>query len=515
MVGYVNVEFTPSKGDSMDSLKELLRHNNIKLPSPPSIALRLLEAIKKDDFSFSEVSEIIQYDPALTAKVLRVVNSAFYALPSKIGSIERALAIMGINAVKNIVFSFTLMDSLKISSTDIFNIEYFWKRSIIAAIGTEQFTEHFNIKDDDIFVAALLQDLGILILYSNYPDDYSRLIEEKNSTKTPVDVLEKKQFGFTHYELCSEVLDQWGLPENIYLPIRYHHNYEDAPEQHRQAARILFLSNALSSIYSDVESYDKIRHFADVIKNDLNISGKVLESLFDRGAERVLGICSSFQIPSEEIKPLATMLQEANEGLSNLNLSYERLLEEYKKEKKQAEKLALELKAAADHDYLTGLYNRRYLMNFLENELHRVERYGENLSILIFDVDFFKAVNDTYGHLNGDLVLKAVSAKALEIKRNTDLLARFGGEEFVMVMPQTGLNGAAVIAERMRKTIEEMDIPIDGHVLKTTISIGIAGFGAQSTDMTISKLLDLADQALYDAKNNGRNQVVTTGRQKT
>jgi diguanylate cyclase (GGDEF)-like protein len=83
-----------------------------------------------------------------------------------------------------------------------------------------------------------------------------------------------------------------------------------------------------------------------------------------------------------------------------------------------------------------------------------------------------------------------------------------------MVMPQTELNGAAVIAERMRKAIEEMDVPIDDHVLKTTISIGVAGFGAQSTGMTISKLLDLTDQALYDAKNNGRNQVVTANRQK-
>src|ERR1035438_10451994 len=112
----------------MDILKNLLRDDNFNLPSPPSIALRLLEVIKKDDFSFSEIAEIIQYDPALTAKVLRVVNSAFYSLPSKIGSIERALTIMGVHVVKNIVFSFTLIDSLKMSSTDVFNIDYFWKR---------------------------------------------------------------------------------------------------------------------------------------------------------------------------------------------------------------------------------------------------------------------------------------------------------------------------------------------------------------------------------------------------
>lgn len=515
------------KGVSMDALKDLLCRNNIKLPSPSSIALRLLEVVKKDDFSFAEVAEIIQYDPALTAKVLRVVNSAFYSLPGKIGNIERALVVMGVHKVKNIAFSFNLVDGLKLNSTDIFSIEYFWKRSIIAAIGTDLFAEYFNIKDDALFVTALLQDLGILILHSHCLDDYSRVIEEKNRTRIPVEVLEKRRFGFSHQDLCSEVLQQWGLPENIYLPIRHHHNYKDAPEECRQTARILFLSNALSSIYSDIESYDKIKHFSDIIKNDLNISDPVLESLVDRGGGRVIEICSRFEMSVGEIKPLATLLQAANEGLSALNFSYEKLLEEYKKEKMQAETLALELKAAndklnkanqklkeaADHDFLTGLYNRRFLVDFIEKELHRVERYGESLSVMIFDIDYFKAVNDVYGHQNGDLVLKAVCAKATEIKRTTDLLARYGGEEFVMVMPQTNLGGAIVIAERLRKAIEEMDSLIDSQVLKMTISIGVSACEPHSKNMTFFKLFELADQALYDAKNSGRNRVVAADRQ--
>jgi len=511
----------------MNALNELLGRNNIKLPSPPSIALRLLETIKKEKFTFTEVAEIIQYDPALTAKVLKVVNSAYYSLPNKIVNIERALAILGVHVVKNIVFSFTLMDGLKVGSSDSFNIDYFWKRSIISAIGTELFTGFFKIRDDDVFVAALLQDLGILILHSNYPVEYSRLIEEKNATRTPINVLEKGEFGFSHQDLCSEMLQQWGLPESIYLPVRHHHNYPEAPEQYRQTARILFLSNALSSIYSDVESYEKIKYFFDIIRNDLGISDSDLEALVDRGAGRVIEICSSFQIPSGDIKPLAILLQEANEGLSNLNLSYESLLEEYKKEKMQAEALALELRAAneklnkanlklkeaADHDYLTGLYNRRFLLDFLDKEVHRAVRYGESFSLMIFDVDFFKRVNDSYGHQNGDLVLKAVSAKATEIKRNTDLLARYGGEEFVMVMPQTDERGATVIAERLRKTIEGLDIPIEGHVLKMTVSIGVAAFGPQNKKMSMAKLFDLADEALYEAKNSGRNRVAVSSRQ--
>lgn len=506
----------------MKNHTNLLNLDNIKLPSPPSVALRLLETVKRERFSYSEVADVIRHDPALTARVLRVVNSAYYSLPEQICDIERALVVMGVNTVKNIAFSFTLVDSLRTGSTDIFDIDYFWRRSIIAAIGTELFSEHLAIADDDLYISALLQDLGILILHSNFPDEYSRLIEEKERENAPIQVLEVRSFGFTHQELCSAVLKKWNLPESIYLPIGYHHDYQDAPEPYRSSARVLFLSNALSSIYSDRGSYDKIRYFSDEIQNDLGISDSDLESLVDRGIGRMVEICSQFQIHSNDLKPLTVLLQEANEGLSNLNLSYEKLLEEYRKEKLQAETLARELartneklneanrklKELADHDSLTGLPNRRFLFEFLAQELGRAQRYGGALSVMIFDIDLFKRVNDSHGHQVGDLVLKEVAATAMKVRRNTDLVARFGGEEFVMVMPETEAKGAAALAERLRRVVEELEIPLEGQTIGVTVSIGIATSGPEGGELTVDRLFSLADQALYEAKNRGRNRVV-------
>jgi len=490
-----------------DALKELLR-NEIKLPSPPNIALRLLETLKTDAFSLDEISGIIQSDPALTAKVLKAVNSTFYPTPNKISNIGQALDILGVHVVKNIALSFTLVEDLDTDSEGLFNIDYFWKRSIIAAIGAELFSAHLGISDDAIFVSALLQDLGVLILHGYYQDAYSGLIEEKNSTRMPLETLEKREFGFSHQELCSEILHQWGLPESIHMPIRYHHGYLDAPEQWRERARILYLSNALSSIFSDTEYYEKIRHFADIIKADLEISDSVLESLVDRGAQRIIEICTRFDIPSEDIKPLSQLLQEANEGLSELNLSYEKLLAEYRKEKMQAEKLAQELKEVSVRDYLTGLYNRRYLFDFLDKEVRRAKRYGGTFSIMIFDIDFFKKINDTYGHQSGDLVLKAVSGKATAMIRSTDLLARYGGEEFVVVMPQTEAQGAATIAGRLREAVEGMDMDVIGQPVKVTISVGVASYVPQSEKLSVEEFIDRADKALYNAKESGRNRVV-------
>jgi len=491
----------------MDALKELLQHD-IKLPSPTNIALRLLETLKMDDFSIDEITKIIHSDPALTAKVLKAVNSTFYSSPEKISNIEQALAILGVHVVKNIALSFTLVEDLNLQSEGVFNIDYFWRRSIITAIGAELFSGYLKTSGDDIFVSALLQDLGVLILHGYYPDEYSRVIDEKNNTRVPLEILEKRTFGFNHQDLCSEILKQWGLPENIYMPIKYHHGYVDAPEHCKYQARILYLSNALSSIFSDTDSPDKIMHFAKIIRDDLDISESVLESLVDQGAERIIEICTSFEIPAGNTKPLSQLLQEANEGLSDLNLSYEKLLAEYKKEKMQAEKLAQELKETSVRDYLTGLYNRRYLFDFLDKEVSRAQRYKVRFSIMIFDIDFFKKINDTYGHQSGDLVLKAISEKATSMIRSADLLARYGGEEFVVVMPQTETQGAATIAERLRGAIEGMDIPVDGQTVRITISVGVATHVPKSIKLTIEEFIDRADKALYNAKNSGRNKVV-------
>jgi two-component system, cell cycle response regulator len=499
-----------------------LLHDDIKLPSPPNIALQLMAEMRKDDFSFSEIARIIQFDPALTVKVLKVVNSSYYSLPRKVTNIERALAILGVHAVKNIALSFTLIDGLNLDAGDSFNINYFWKRALVEAIGSELFAHYLQVRDGDIFVSALLQNLGILIMHCHFHEKYSRLIEEKDRTKVPMDVLEKQTFGFNHQELCSEVLKLWGLPDTVYTPILYHHEYREAPEGFREQARVLFLSNALSSIYSDAESYDKILHFADILKNDLGISDAGLESIVDQSMDRIAEMCSNLDIPSDNIKPLSTLLQEANQGLSNLNLAYEKLLADFREEKQQAEMLARELRetnekltkanselqAASIRDYLTGLHNRRYLFDFIEKELGRAERYEGFFSIMIFDIDFFKLINDTYGHQTGDIVLQVLSATSTATVRDCDILARYGGEEFVVVMPQTDLTGASALAERLRKAVSDMEIPAQEEMLKITVSVGVASHKPNAEMTTAAELIDRADRALYKAKKTGRNRVV-------
>ena len=155
-------------------------------------------------------------------------------------------------------------------------------------------------------------------------------------------------------------------------------------------------------------------------------------------------------------------------------------------------------------DPLTGLPNRRALMDRLQMEWARMQRCGGKLSFIMADIDHFKRVNDTYGHSIGDKVLQEVARIIAEQCRKSDLPARYGGEEFAVVVPNAGMASAVHLAERCRREIENVNLPAKGEPIRTTVSLGVADAAGMSGAQL---LVDRADQALYGAKTTGRNRV--------
>lgn len=159
-------------------------------------------------------------------------------------------------------------------------------------------------------------------------------------------------------------------------------------------------------------------------------------------------------------------------------------------------------------DYLTGLLNRRAFMERLEGERNRSMREGKSLSIILADIDFFKRVNDNYGHQNGDLALQEFAKCLLDTCRQYDFVGRYGGEEFIIGLPGSGIDGAKNIAERIRRKVAEhkIKLPDQNKYIQITSSFGVATIESQS-QASYDELIKAADQALYRAKNDGRNQV--------
>jgi len=170
------------------------------------------------------------------------------------------------------------------------------------------------------------------------------------------------------------------------------------------------------------------------------------------------------------------------------------------------QELQEELRLLASIDPMTRLYNRRYFTTMADKILKLARRERNPLSLAILDIDHFKQINDTYGHLIGDRVIIALAEQLMKRYRESDLLCRFGGEEFVILMPNTELDIAALLAERTRKEIEQLEVYYSDGSLSLTVSIGVSQIDLEKEE-TLDGVLKRADDALYTAKNEGRNRV--------
>jgi diguanylate cyclase (GGDEF)-like protein len=167
---------------------------------------------------------------------------------------------------------------------------------------------------------------------------------------------------------------------------------------------------------------------------------------------------------------------------------------------------AEELERLATTDGMTGIYNRRHFLTLADREWSRARRYGRPISFLMIDIDYFKSVNDTFGHLVGDRMIVHLANVARECKRDSDLLARLGGEEFAFLLPETDLDQARIMAERLHAEVASTPLMDALQPIPATVSIGVASATDSMSDL--SHLMKAADQALYDAKRGGRNRVI-------
>lgn len=498
----------------IDSQIQELIEKEITLPSPPAIAVQILNTVQKEDAALSELVKIISADPALTGKMLQIANSGFYALKREVTSIDRALSVLGTNVIKNIALSFVIATDMRGEQQSSFDFDDYWRRSVTSAVAAELLSQQLGQNDDDIFVTALLHNIGMLVIFMHKRNDYSELLHEVSLAEKSLIDLEYDKYSFNHQQVGSTLINKWGLPDSISEPIGFHHNPKSAPEDKQETAQLLQFADQLSAIYNEIDTAEKVRLLQGELTEHYSLSPDQIRSLLDNVAEKSVEILKTFEIEPGDMRPYSQMLQEANEELGRLNLSYEQLVIELKEAKEKSERLADELKDVnlrlndlAYTDALTGLYNHRYFQESLSNELARAARYQASVSLIIFDIDFFKKVNDTYGHPAGDQVLKNIAKEVKKTVRPSDIVARYGGEEFAVILPETDISGVKVFAARMRRCVEGVITHVEEQQIMVTISVGGTTFSPDQQGVTKDLLFKTADRGLYISKENGRNQV--------
>ena len=493
------------------------------LPTLPVMASRLITLMADEETTLADIARLISRDVALSAKILKVSNSAFYHFPQQIGSIQQAVSILGTNAVRSLVLSFSFLNTGKGEFQNSFDFKAFWKHSLAAAAASRLVVEKVKgIEPEEVFVAGLLQNLGELIVARTMPNAYEQVLQTETASSADRLAVEADLLGADHPTIGSEVARSWGFPASLFIPMRYHHtpaSYDGDDKNIETTIKAVYLSDLLIGIlYSEKpEHYHKL--FRKESKKLLGFSNDDIENVLNQLHVLVEEAGDYFGLKIKNLKSIQEILQEANIRLSLINLDYEQMNKQLVAAKMKLEKLADELRAKneildnlANVDGLTNVFNHRYFQNVLDQEIDRAVRNGSVLSLLLIDIDNFKKFNDTYGHQTGDFILREFSRTLKRNIRSYDTLARYGGEEFAIILPSTDEEAALIVAEKLRKAIEETLFEKEGSTAayRLTASIGVSSeIPSGVEDFSKNECISRADQALYAAKKQGRNMVMS------
>ncbi|MDD2463886.1 MAG: GGDEF domain-containing protein [Desulfobulbus sp.] len=489
------------------------------LPTLPAVASKVLELTALEEVPLIEVITLITQDIALSAKILKVANSAFYNFPQQIGSVQQAVSLLGTNAIRCLVLSFSFLSMGQEKKTPIFDLNTFWERSLVAAAAARLIAEQTGqTNPEEIFTLGLLQDIGQLIFALTLPCRYDHLLEQLSTDKEHREVeLEEEYLGLPHTISGSEVARAWGLPESIVITLRYHHTpllYEKGNAQHALALKIVYLSNLVAQIFVSTTPLQCQNDFEEKAYQLLGLEKPQITTIFRIINKEIEKSAHFFGVTIKPVRPVAEIIQEANIRLSLLHLSYEEINRELRRTKKALEAIRVQLsernqllERLAHLDGLTEIHNHRYFQSFLRTEIARAAHNRRPISLLLADIDHFKQFNDCYGHQTGDFILKELCQAARTTIREYDLMARYGGEEFVFVLPEADANAARVVAEKIRRTVAEHDFSDGIRHYRVTLSIGVVTAHPADSTLCQNEFIDQSDQALYEAKNRGRNQV--------
>ena len=493
------------------------------LPAPSAVALKVMELALEEDFSMDDLAQEITKDLSLSSRVLKVVNSQYYGLSGEVATLKEGVVILGARSVRNLALAASVLGAME--NKDDERHQRIIESALCTAVTARLISKWKNLAvDEEAFSSGLLADIGIFILFHCFPKEYSEIFNEAEDHAVALTTVEERILGINHVDAGGKIAERWNLPDTISIPLSCHHAPGSFPgepgDKLHELCRLTYLGGLAADIFYGWSKSIGISRFQQEVESYYGINTPDSEKLLNAISSEMDSAAAGFQLTGVSTRNYTEILNEANRELGRMNIQYDGMyrelktaMEELGKKNKELDRLSAELaernrmlQNLADRDGLTGIYNHRFFKEFLEHQVNQHLRYKRPLSLMMMDIDHFKSFNDTKGHRTGDSILRQLASLLKKSTRKSDLVARYGGEEFVVILPETMLKGAAIIAEKLRRTIEINTFTHEEETdIRVTVSIGVAGFAEGM--LTGSAVIEAADQALYSAKRQGRNQV--------
>lgn len=489
---------------------KLLASSN--LPTLPSVAVKIIAASKDPDIGLSDVAAIISKDPAISSKLLKIANSPLYSQRRSVNNLREALTLLGFNAALTISLSFSLFHSLKSSANKKCNHKGYWKRSIMSAEIARMLGSRLELsKLEDLFLASLLQDIGVLVL-ENIKNSPYEIDSEKCLSHAKRIELERELLNVEHSHVGAWLLNSWNFPVKMVKAINNSHTLnrevdKDTDTISRFEYCVKF-SACLADIWIEDKSDESLLATQEAIKTLLDFDEEQFQSLKVDISNELTTISTLFEVDLSNEIERGKLLNEANEVSLERSLYFIKQSEENRKKIESITEQVKDIEKESELDHLTHVFNRKHIDRVLADEYENSNINRWPLSLVFIDLDSFKDINDTYGHLAGDKVLVGVAEFFSNNIRQTDTIARYGGDEFILMLPGSTSDIAFGMLNRLIELYrEQLKVEFEGNVLSTTVSMGLATHMDIHDFDTLKDFIRAADKALYKAKEAGRNCV--------
>ncbi|SEI74441.1 diguanylate cyclase (GGDEF) domain-containing protein [Allopseudospirillum japonicum] len=481
------------------------------LPTLPNIALQVMQVARDPEAGIGDLIPILSKDPALAAKVLSTANSAYYSRQRPCDNLTQALNLLGLDMTVVLTLSFAFANTLHQMQSSALDLKKFWKRSVLSAMAVRVLAKG-HAQADQLFLAALMQDIGILALHEIDPQTYVQEVQQAQ-THMQLVAAEMQTYHCDHAHIGAWLVAAWKLPTCYVDWIGQSHAPGDSLE-----AKYIYLSGALADLWVREDPLEAMSEVLQVAAESLDLDAEAMQAVIENVHQHLPEAAQIFGVNLEDPIDMLELVQSAKDLLVERNLRLMQQMAHYQQELQQLRSHHAELHQQLQRDPLTQVYNRGHISQLLEHAYQQAKATQTPLTLMFIDLDHFKKINDTFGHQTGDEVLKITGQILLSMVRKTDYAGRYGGEEFLVIMPGSYADDAGKLAQRLQTAFAQQDTRLaqigctleNQQPLKVTASIGIATWEPQQQHpmTSVDVLVACADKAMYQAKSSGRNCVV-------